>query len=168
MKIKNLVLIALASIVIFACKSAQTPQKNDNANQMTPFPGHIIYKTKANFDNLVPVGLSENKKDVVSLPAPSDLLKDNELRTPIKLHKGYLLDLRGIGPNTAFIKTSYQEYVKKSQPMSSPDILKDLKEVDPFTEMFRCKYQGNKSELVEWLNKLIDDGQLESKCIKLK
>ncbi len=169
MKFKNLLFILTAGLFLVACVNTHKAEKKEKPAQVVKVPHQtIIYKTKANFDNLVPVGLSDNKKEVVSLPAPTDLFNGNNLRTPIQLHNGYLLDQRGIGPNTAFIKTTYQEYSKRSQPMSSPEILNNIKETDPIIEMYSCKYKGAPSELVDWLNDLIDKGQLSTKCTKLK
>ncbi len=169
MKIKNLLFTLTAGLILVACVNTQQAKKKEKPANVVKVPAQtIIYKTKANFNNLVPVGLSENKKEVVSLPAPTDLLNGNNLRTPIQLHNGYLLDQRGIGPNTAFIKTTYQEYSKRNQPMSSPEILNNIKEADPIVEMYSCKYKGSSGELVDWLNDLIDKGQLSTKCTKLK
>ena len=70
----------------------------------------IVYKTRANFYNMVPVTLNQDKDRIVSYPAPSDLYFEGELALPGKLKKGYLLDRRGINVNTVFTSFTYEEY----------------------------------------------------------
>src|ERR1035437_2915807 len=75
-------------------------------------PEVLVYKTKGNYKNLVPVLLSPDRKRVVSYPGPGDLKTGDEYAVPVLLHNGYLLDRRGVGWHTAFIKLTYEEYSK--------------------------------------------------------
>lgn len=73
-----------------------------------------IYRTNGDYDNLVPITLNAERNAVVSYPAPSDL---TEFSTPVKLDDGFLMDRRGVGLNTAFIRYTYAEYrALKSAP----------------------------------------------------
>src|ERR1044071_4992028 len=76
--------------------------------QFTPGPPAIVYKTKADYSNYVPVILSEDKSKIVSYPDP----KDVQSAAPVKLKNGYLLDNRGINKNVAFLRWTYEEYKK--------------------------------------------------------
>ena len=68
----------------------------------------LLYKTKGDYADLVPVTLSEDRLSIVAYPAPSDLA--GHLPRPTALAQGYWLDNRGIGPNTAFLKLTYADY----------------------------------------------------------
>ena len=68
-------------------------------------PPVLVYKTKANYNNLVPVILSDGKTEIVSYPHPKDLIKGSRFPLPFILNDGYLLDNRGIGKNVAFLKS---------------------------------------------------------------
>ena len=76
-------------------------------------PPTIIYKTRADYSNNVPIILSEDKTVILSYPAPADLKPDGAFSTPTLLKNGYLLDNRGVNANVAFLKMSYQEYSKR-------------------------------------------------------
>jgi hypothetical protein len=101
-----------------------------------PGPHAIVYKTKGDYSKYVPVTLSDDKSKIVSYPAPQDVFYQGKLAVPTQLHHGYLLDNRGIGPNSGFIKISYEEYSKLSQAPSTDDLYKMLIDKEPFSEMY--------------------------------
>ena len=76
-------------------------------SDVTPVAGPptIIYKTKADYAKLVPVGVSQDKKSIVSYPNMTDMLPNNY---PKKLNKGYLFG--NVSVNSGFLKLTMEEY----------------------------------------------------------
>src|ERR1039458_8963912 len=105
-------------LAILSCKTNQkavqtnTDNKQDFTPQYIPGPHVVVYKTKANYNNLVPVELTDDKTKIVSYPDPKDVKTENGYSLPSSLNNGYLLDNRGIGKNAAFLKITYEEYAK--------------------------------------------------------
>src|SRR5436309_2146351 len=98
-------------LLIACCKPKQEAMK-DFTPQYIPGPHAMVYKTKANYSKLVPVDMSDDKTQIASYPAPTDVVSGSGYATPTQLHSGYLLDNRGIGKNAAFLKLTYEEYAK--------------------------------------------------------
>lgn len=81
-------------------------------------PTARIYKIygKATVDN-VPVQVSTTG-EIISFPAPTDI-KGQE---PLAMVDGYLLDRRGIGENTRFLRWTYKEYEALKQAPSIAEL----------------------------------------------
>lgn len=81
-------------------------------------PKARIYKIygKATADN-VPVQVSTSG-EIISFPAPTDI-KGQE---PLAMADGYLLDRRGIGENTRFLRWTYKEYEAMKQVPSIAEL----------------------------------------------
>lgn len=94
-----------------------------NLKQVEPA---IVYKTKADYYDKVPVTLSADKTTIISYPAPSDLYRDGQLAYPTRLAKGYLLDNRGIGKNVAFTNYTYEVYAKLPKAPSEKELLNSI------------------------------------------
>jgi hypothetical protein len=127
----------------------------------SPGPVALVYKTKADYADKVPVILSEDKSTIISYPHPEDLGKE---AMPLHLKKGYLLDNRGINKNVAFLKLSYKEYRKLSGPPSLTQLQDMILDKDPLSELCNC---GNRSAFKDakgQINQLIQDGNLRSVC----
>jgi hypothetical protein len=131
-------------------------------------PHVLVYKTKANYRNQVPVLLSDDKSKIVSYPGPGDLKTGGALALPVLLHKGYLLDKRGIGPNSAFTKYTYEEYSHLTNFPSIPELYNTIADKNPLAELYDCGVRNNDKNSVDQLNKIIDAKQLKKKCIKMK
>lgn len=81
-------------------------------------PPVIIYKTNEPVEDFVPIRLSDDHKEIVFYPDPSDLAKTTSLGKPVKLLKNYWLGKGGISKNTAFLNITRSEYVKLKGPLS--------------------------------------------------
>ena len=125
--------------------------KTDNANRV------IIYKTRKNYSNNIPIVLSQDKRQIISFPSPSDI---KTILKPKKLKKGYFLDNFGISRNTVFISLSYSEYSKLKQLPNEADFKKMIIDSFPFLEMYDCgdRYQFEKTE--RQINKIIKENKL--------
>ncbi len=165
---RSLAALAAISVLTVSCGShreampAITP--DNTSNNMTPAtPGQaamlapvVVYKTTGNFDNLVPVTLDPTGTRVMSYPAPSDIGKDGNYSTPVKLDDGYLLDRRGISANTVFTDYTYEQYAALDAVPTSSELMHHVKHRQPFAEMYLIKGVSNPS--VRQLNEIIDGG----------
>lgn len=127
-----------------------------NAMALAPI---IIYKTKGDYRNLVPITLSADKKHVIARPAPGDLMLGDGFATPIELADGYLLDRRGVGPGTAFIEYTYKHYFAIKGIPTEEDLLRRIVDSDPFTEIYRCDRSQCNPLDIESMNKYIRSGK---------
>jgi hypothetical protein len=169
---KPLFLILIISLI--SCKTNFFESKRNKKIQQeesTQFilgPEVLVYKTKNNYDDYVPVLLSEDKSVIISYPHPRDIKIGNKFQSPTKLHGGYLLDNRGIGINVGFIKMTYEEYSKLQDSPAIKDLNKLIIDRNPLTEMYKCGNRNTFSNLVNHLNDLIDNNKLTTKTKKVK
>jgi len=167
-------IISILFIAVFGCKINNKVIHNTTEKQgefvpvFTSGPPVLVYKTKANYNNLVPVTLSDDRSEIVSYPHPKDIRKGSGYTLPDLLLNGYLLDNRGIGKNVAFLKLTYEEYSKLENAPPLSDLYKLIIDNDPLTELCNC---GNKTafkdEIVQ-LNKIIEDNKLRTICKVIK
>jgi hypothetical protein len=136
--------------------------------QETPGPHLLVYKTKKNYRNLVPVLLSDDKSSIISYPAPSDIKAMGKRGYPTTLVSGYLMDNWGIGTNVAFLKMSYSEYAKLKAVPTVDKLYKMIKDKDPITEMCDCGMKMSFKEPQKEVNAVIKAGDLHVKCKVLK
>ena len=156
-------LIALTIIVLMtACNNQK--QTTFNASMATePF---IIYKSKTEYINLVPVTLNSEKTSITSYPAPGDLFRNGELALPTQLANGYLVDNRGIGLSTAFTSFTYEEYSKMQQAPSLEELMNSIVDKDPIAELYDCSEHLALKDDIKKINKLIKSNFKD--CKKLK
>ncbi len=159
--------IIILSLIWQGCKVTQQSGKpNSDQFAMRPAPV-VIYKTKSDYRQHVPILVSEDGKHVISYPHPSDLrFADGSFRYPLSLSKGYLFDRKGIGPRTVFLSLSYEEYV--SNPSDPSALLPYISDEDPFEEIWHCYFKTNGETLTDSLNYLIEAHQLDKRCKKIK
>jgi hypothetical protein len=122
-------------------------------------PPCIVYKTRGNYDSLVHIRLTEDKKHVASYPAPQDVFFNRALAYPTKLDKGYLLDNRGVHINSVFINITLSEYSRLSQAPTEQELLRLILDDNPFLEIYYC---GNKDAyIVSELNAVINESRID-------
>ena len=154
--------------LLIGCKSYDSIKNEEFHTQNIPGPKLIVYKTKKDYNNLVPVILSNDKTEIISYPHPSDLTVGNGFSIPTVLDDEYLLDNRGINENVAFLKLSYQEYSELKSVPTLKELFDNILDNNPLTELCDC---GNKyafSEPVSQLNLIISKNNLEKICKKIK
>ncbi len=163
--------LLLALVAFCGCKPMKKSADNaavDFTPCYTPGPPTIVYKTKGDYRNLVPVTLSEDKSRIVSYPALSDLKRGDGLSLPTVLENGYLLDNRGIGPDVAFLQMTYEEYARLPQAPDLATLFNSILDKFPLTEMCNCGVRNAIKQPTETLNKVIRAGKLRSTCKVLK
>lgn len=125
----------------------------------------VVYKTKKDYRNKVPVTLSADKARIIAYPAPEDLQRsDGSYMYPTSLGEGYLLDNRGVGPNTAFLKWSYEEYAALKERPRLDELKSGILDADPMLELYRCGELRQTTNLEDELNRMIKNNTLASLC----
>lgn len=151
-------------------KSLKSIEKSNQTMSEKPSnsgPPCIIYKTKSDFDKLVPVTLNDEKSEIISYPAISDIYYKGKFAYPTKLSDGFLLDNRGIDKNVAFLKLTYEEYSKLKKTPSIMELRAMIISDDPLIEMYDCGSKYKFKNLLEDIDKLIKNNEL-NKCRKIK
>lgn len=149
---KKLAFSIIIPLMLFSCKSTRIVVPEAYAQAPV-----IVYKTSADYLNKVPITLNEEGDQVMSYPAPSDLRSGEGLALPVQLKKGYLLDMRGVQPNSAFTSYTYEEYFALDVAPPPGELLEKVIDPDPFTEMYHCGKHGAFTDLKKELNRLIGD-----------
>ena len=142
-------LLCLA-ILMLSCKT--TKMLTDSTEALPPV---IVYKTTGDYYRLVPVTLNESRDQITSYPAPSDLYTGGELALPVKLENGYLLDQRGINENAAFTSYTYEEYSRMRTAPTLSELMDNIRDSEPFEEIYDCGKISEFKDPVKDLNKLI-------------
>ncbi len=135
--------------------------------KFTAGPPTIIYKTKGDYHQNVPIILSPDKSSVASFPGPGDLFFNDGLALPIQLDDGWLLDVRGINENVAFLDITYADYSKLTSAPGVEQLMEMILDADPLIAMYHCGNRHQYNDLVNQLNSLIAKNGLEN-CRKLK
>lgn len=154
-------------MVSISCKTniKQTSDKEKKKETIKvasmPGPPAIVYKTKTDYFNLVPVILSDDKSKIVSYPAVSDIYRGGKYPYPTKLLNDYLLDNRGISKNVAFLNLTYEEYGKLQKTPTSDELFKKIIDNDPLLEIYKCGIKSDYKNIVKELNQMIREGKLK-------
>jgi len=122
----------------------------------TPSPEAIVYKTVKDYSGLVPVIMNNERTQIVSYPAPSDVFFKGKLAKPTPLKDGYWLDNRGINQNVAFTSYTYEEYSALKETPLMNVLLSKIIDKYPLKELIGCGPRSKYSNETEDLNKLID------------
>ncbi|WNJ17052.1 hypothetical protein [Pontibacter sp. G13] len=130
----------------------------------TSGPPAIVYKTKQDYSQLVPVLLSADKSQIVSYPHPKDLKVGGKYLVPTSLSKGYWLDNKGIMGEVAFLGMTYAEYAALPEAPSLADLYDAIVDKDPMMEVCDCGSRKAFSDIEQQLNRLIDKRKLRTKC----
>ena len=144
-------------MMLFSCKTGKIFTEERTMTQISAVQQVIIYKTTKDFSRLVPVIMNGERTQIVSYPAPTDLIYNGKPALPVSLDDGYLLDNRGIQPNVAFTSFTYEEYAALSVSPSMDELMRKIVEKYPLTEMYYCGLRDSFSNINE-LKKLIKDG----------
>lgn len=160
---------SLFIVLVLFSVSCCTPLRKIQVYQSAAIPGSptIVYKTKADYFNNVPVLLSADKQTIVAYPDPKDLTIDNKLCLPTQLKGGYLLDNRGISSNVGFLKISYKEYSSMASPPSINELKNLLLDADPLIELYDLGPRHNFKNTDKEINKIITRNKLAN-YIQLK
>lgn len=163
--------IILIFVIVAGCTAGNKlsgqaePQENMVKPQFLAGPPALVYKTRKDYSNHVPVLLSQDKSRIVSYPDPKDIrAKQGDFPLPSVLEEGYLLDNRGIGFHVAYLKMTYEEYAALPEAPSRETLMNMILDKDPLTEMYNCGNRQVFKDVVNDLNALIRTGQMKDLC----
>ena len=166
------IIISIITVFIFSCGSKNnknTTKLNENSNIIfNDIQPLLVYKTKSNYNDLVTVLLSEDKKTIVSYPHPKDIIIGSGKPLPIILNDGYLIDNRGINKNVAFLNITYFEYEKLENAPNINELYKMIIDKNPLLELCNCGTKANFKNVKEELNEIIKNKELQLKCKTIK
>ncbi len=106
-------------------------------------PAAIVYSTNNDYRHNVAVTLNDAGTLIMSYPDPADVRRTDP--TPIDLGDGYLLDRRGISPNTAFLDITYDEYASLDSTPTADELLRHVVARSPFAEMYALPISASKA-----------------------
>lgn len=136
-------------------KTMEQPVLNSGIHTSAPA---LVYKTRNDYFNRVPVTMNAEKTSIISYPDPTDLMYGNTPALPTKLKNGYLLDNRGIGINVAFLTYTYENYGALSKAPEMSQLMDSILDRNPLTELWDCGSRSLYKKEVEELNAQIDKG----------
>lgn len=177
---KNIKLLAIVSILLFTmCKATKDKSAATNSELTKPVRKDemiiggeqqvapaIIYKTRADYRNFVPVTLNSDRSAIQSYPAPTDVYYEGQLAVPTELTNGYLLDNRGISTQAAFLDITYEEYSQLKE-INLDFLWKRIQDTTPLLELYHCGNRSDFSNEVEELNMIIQQGFRNCKKITI-
>ncbi len=158
-----LIIILAGTVFTLSCSSSKKAgmQKNEG-NMGISSPPAVVYKTRKDYSQNVPVTLSGDGSKVVSYPAQSDIRKGDTFTYPTKLADGYLLDNRGISPNTAFLRFTYEDYYNMDNVPTAERLMNYILDKDPFTEYYEVGRRGDYDDIEKAMNEIIDSKKLKN------
>lgn len=168
---RYLFIIFLVSF-LWACKSNKNTASSAKKESLyqpvfSQGPTTFVYKTKEDYFYNVPVILSSNKEEIISYPHPKDLIKDGQYTTPFKLKNGYLLDIKGINQNVAFLSFTYSEYASFTNVPSIEELYENIVDFNPLETLCNCGNRNYFEDIEKQLNDLIISNQLDVNCKKI-
>lgn len=139
-----------------ATPTVATPTSNTRikagGQQNYALPHVYIYKTTADYSDLVPVTMNPERTRIISYPAKSDI---HPSAKPVPLADGWYLDRRGIGPNTVFTDYTYEEYSCLEKTPTASQLMEHIIEKYPLVGLRDC---GTECLTTDQLNDLIKSG----------
>lgn len=164
MKLKYILIFTLA----LSCRSKKVKETVAlHHPQFMPGPHALVYKTKKDYSNLVPV-LLDDSGGILSYPDPADLKTNPEALKPQKLAGGYYLDRKGIGLNVAYLNVTFDDYAALTSAPSQDELKKKILDKSPLTELCDCGNTSGYSDIIRQLNAIIEQDSLKTICKVLK
>ena len=166
-------LLTFSLLILYGCGVPKKAGSTDILKIESPTLGYgtnvaakaLVYKTRADYFNRVPVLMNAEKDRILSYPDPTDLIYGTVLALPIRLKNGYLLDNRGIGIHVAFLTYTYETYHALSKVPPLNQLMDSLLDRNPLTELWDCGARSLYKNEVYELNALIDRGFPNSKAL---
>ena len=161
----KILVVLILSTTNFCCFKHKNDKSETSKLMNFSGPPSIIYKTKKDYFDKVPVTLSKDKNSITSYPTPKDIYYKGKLALPTILKDGFLLDNRGINVNSAFLSISYDEYSRLASAPSLQELFSLIIDNDPFEAFYNCGNKYQFKNLVEEINVMITNNQLvKCKC----
>jgi hypothetical protein len=157
-----LLIILSVSAINHSCSTQRIDSKvTENNKSMISSPPVIVYKTRNNYFDKVPVTLSDDKQRILSYPAQSDIMLAGKFVFPTQLDDGYLLDNRGISPNSAFLRFSYQDYYNMDNIPDARRLMNYILDDNPFIEFYQVGRRNDFQDIKSQINQMITEKKLQ-------
>jgi hypothetical protein len=160
-------IIPILLIAMVGCQTSGKLNRNQH-DSLAATPRLLVYKTKADYRDRVPVMLNEDRTQITGYPDPRDVVIDGSYPLPTRLKSGYLLDNRGISVNVAFLKTTYKEYASLQRPPVLEELFSVILDPDPLVELIDCGSRTAFTDPVAEINRLIQNKTLRTTFKVLK
>ncbi len=145
-----------------SCTSQRLESKTtENGQSMVSSPPVIVYKTREDYFDKVPVILSQDKQQIVSYPAQSDIMRNGKFVYPTQLNDGFLLDNRGINVSAAFLRFSYEDYYNMDNIPNAQRLMNYILDSEPFAEFYEVGRRADFQEIEKQINALIAEKKLQ-------
>ena len=135
--------------------TAVTGAKRITRHSAVASPHAIVYRTRGDYSQKVPIIMDKTSTYIVSYPDPVDV-RNNPV--PTQLDNGFLLDNRGIGKYVAYTSYTYSEYAAMESAPTQTEFIYHIIDKYPLLEMWDCGPRHKYQDLVNDLNRLIADG----------
>ncbi len=168
---KHLLIIALAGSLAACCGKkdvAQSTGASPTGAEAAAAFRTLVYRTKTDHRDHVPVLLSDDRSRIVSYPHPKDLRVAGGYPVPTALGQDYLLDNRGIGLNVAFLDMTYAQYAALDEAPPLEKLEASIIDRDPLMEMCACGTRADYKDPAKELSAWVEAGELLKHCKKLK
>jgi len=163
MKKFNFIIFILLLLNIMIYQSCSSPKTaTETGRSLISSPPAIVYKTREDYFDKVPVTLSEDRQQIISFPAQSDLLVDGKFSYPTLLLDGYLLDNRGINQKTAFLRFSYEDYYNMDNIPNAQRLINYIIDDQPFIEFYEVGRKSDFQDLESQINQMISNKKLQT------
>lgn len=163
--------LATGVLLVACCGRKQAVERTTSAtpaNTVAAIAPALVYRTRTNLNDHVPVQLSEDRSSILAYPDPKDVRTDAGFPLPSELGGGYLLDNRGIGPNVAFLRMTYAEYAALDKAPPIAELEAAILDRDPLIELCDCGSRAGYADPVAQLGELVKNNTLTTRCKKLK
>lgn len=167
---KKGLIIASVACLSACCGKKETAQATtgSGSGSAAATPYTLVYRTRADHQNHVPVLLSADRSRIISYPHPKDLRTGGGYPVPTPLGKGYLLDNRGIGMDVAYLSMTYEEYAAMEQAPSLEKLDALIIDRDPLEELCECPRRSEFKDVTKELAAWVENDELMKHCKKLK
>ena len=168
---QRLVILLLTIVLISSCKTRREEPLAAHVNHadithFRPDSVLLIYKTRADYSQFVPVRMNAQRTEIIEVPHPSDFIHRGRLAFPVALNQGYWIDNQGITPDVAYLRFTIENYSKLDEPLSVEIMSRYILDAYPFLEMYQCGYRNEYKDIFREVNVLVARGL--TNCIKIE
>jgi hypothetical protein len=126
----------------------------------------VIYKTRSDYSQFVPVRMNAGRTEIIEVPHPSDFIYRGRLAFPVALNQGYWIDNQGITPDVAYLRFTIENYSKLDEPLSVEIMSRYILDAYPLLEMYQCGYRNEYRDIFREVNVLVARGL--TNCMKIE
>jgi len=167
----RLVILLLIIVFLYSCRArGEMPLAafvhHADIIHFRPDSPLVIYKTRADYSQFVPVRMNANRTEIIKAPHPSEFIHQGRLSLPVAINQGYWIDNIGISPDVAYLRFTIENYSKLDEPLPVEIMLRYILDAYPLLEMYQCGYRYEYRDIFSEVNVLVARGL--TNCIKME